>query len=85
MQLAVHMDGPQVVSLVERVLFLKTLPWFADAPPDPLAVIAESIALGRDVGVESATGTGKTYEAAVLSLWFIACFADAIVITTAPK
>jgi phage terminase large subunit len=56
-----------------------------DGTPDPLAAIAEGLAAGQDVGVESGTGTGKTYEAAWLALWFLACFEDALVITTAPK
>lgn len=56
-----------------------------DGTPDPLAKIASSIAAGEDVGVESATGTGKTYLAAILVLWFIACFENAVVVTTAPK
>lgn len=39
----------------------------------------------RDVGVEAATGTNKTFMAACLTLWFLACFEDAEVITIAPK
>lgn len=56
-----------------------------DGTPDPLARMCEAIATGQDCGVESATGTGKTYLAAALALWFVACFEDALVITTAPK
>ncbi|MGJ0510204.1 MAG: hypothetical protein ACR652_24420 [Methylocystis sp.] len=56
-----------------------------DGTVDPLAVVCEAIAEGRDCGVESATGTGKTYLAAALCLWFVACFSDALVVTTAPK
>lgn len=55
-----------------------------DGTVDPLAVIAEALADGKDCGVESATGTGKTYLAAGLVLWFNACWADSLVITTAP-
>ncbi len=56
-----------------------------DGSPDPLATICSEIAEGRDVAVESGTGTGKTYLAAGIALWFLACFPDALVVTTAPK
>lgn len=56
-----------------------------DGTPDPLAELARAIARGEDTGVESATGTGKTYELGWLALWFCACFEDSLVITTAPK
>lgn len=55
-----------------------------DGTPDPLATICEALADGMDCGVESATGTGKTYLAAGLALWFNACWPDSLVITTAP-
>jgi phage terminase large subunit len=55
-----------------------------DGTPDPLCAIADAIAAGHDVGVESATGTGKTFLGAGLALWFQACFEDSLVITTAP-
>lgn len=56
-----------------------------DGTPDPLVVIAERIASGRDVGVESGTGVGKTFLGGWLAPWFLVCFRDAIVVTTAPK
>lgn len=56
-----------------------------DGTVDPLAVMCEAIAAGKDCGAESATGTGKTFLAAALCLWFVACFEDALVVTTAPK
>lgn len=56
-----------------------------DGTKDPLAAICTAIALGEDVGVESGTGTGKTFLAAAIALWFLACFQDALVVTTAPK
>ncbi|HZW38545.1 MAG TPA: hypothetical protein VFF33_04520 [Ignavibacteriaceae bacterium] len=37
------------------------------------------------VGVESATGTGKTFIGALITFWFIECFPNSIVVTTAPK
>lgn len=56
-----------------------------DGTPDPLAVIAENIARGNDVAVESGTGVGKTFLGGWLAPWFLVCFRDAIVVTTAPK
>lgn len=56
-----------------------------DATPDPIVAVAEAIGRGEDVGVESATGVGKTFAGAWIALWFLACFPDAIIITTAPK
>ena len=56
-----------------------------DGTPDPLFEVCEAIRQGQDCGVESATGTGKTFLAAGLALWFHACFEDSLVITTAPK
>lgn len=58
-------------------------PW--DGTPDPLVAIARALAVGKDVGVEAATGTQKTYTGALLVLWFLACFVDGIVVTAAPK
>ncbi len=58
-------------------------PW--DGSPNPLVMATEALSMGRDVGIESATGTGKTYFAAAVALWFNTCFPDALVITTAPK
>jgi phage terminase large subunit len=56
-----------------------------DGTPDPLAVICDAIAAGVDTGVESAIGTGKTYLAAAIALWFNASWRDSIVLTTAPR
>ena len=56
-----------------------------DGTPDPLAAVCEGLAAGNDVGVESGTNVGKTYLAGALSLWFLACFEDALVVTVAPK
>lgn len=55
-----------------------------DGTPDPLVAICEGVAAGKDVGVESGTGTGKTFLGAGLGLWYNACFEDSLVITTAP-
>ena len=56
-----------------------------DGDKDPIIMLLEALARGEDVGVESATGVGKTYIAACIVLWFLACFEDSIVITAAPK
>jgi phage terminase large subunit len=56
-----------------------------DGDRDPLVRAMEAIADWQDCGVESATGTGKTFLAACLVFWFLACFEDALVITSAPK
>jgi hypothetical protein len=56
-----------------------------DGTPDPLVVVAQALADWNDVGVESGTGTGKSFFVAVLILWFLACFEDSLVNTHAPK
>ena len=56
-----------------------------DGTPDALAAVLEGLAEGVNVGVESATGTGKTFVGACIVLWFLACFEDSIVVTAAPK
>jgi hypothetical protein len=78
-----------VLDIPEETIRWSRYPGYAfhtwDGTPDPLAVIAEALAAGQDVGVESGTGTGKTFEAGWLALWFFACWKDAIVGTSAPK
>lgn len=56
-----------------------------DGTPDPLVAIAEGLVAWEDVGVESGTGTGKSFFAACLILWFLACWEGARVFTFAPK
>jgi len=56
-----------------------------DGDKDPLATTLEALANWQDVGIESATGVGKTYIAACVTLWFLACFPDSLVPTVAPK
>lgn len=56
-----------------------------DGTRDPIVAILEALANWEDVGVESATGTGKTFIGACIVLWFLACFEDSIVVTVAPK
>ena len=56
-----------------------------DGSADPLSGVLEALARGEDVGVESGTGTGKTFLGAAVVLWFLACWEDSIVVTAAPK
>jgi hypothetical protein len=56
-----------------------------DGSPDPLAQIAEALADWQDVGVESGTGTGKSFWLAVLILWFLASWENALAFSFAPK
>lgn len=55
-----------------------------DGDSDPLVKIFDGLSAGKNVGVEAATGTQKTYTAACLVFWFQACFENSLVITVAP-
>lgn len=56
-----------------------------DGTPDPIAMIFDEVSEWRDVGVESGTGTGKTFGLACLSLAFLAVYPGSLVVTSAPK
>lgn len=56
-----------------------------DGDKDPMIQILDALVAWNDCGVESATGTGKTFLAACITLWFLACFKDSLVVTGAPK
>lgn len=57
-----------------------------DGTVDPFVVVPESVANDRNVGVESATGTGKTFVGGVLLVpWYLTVFEQSLVVTTAPK
>jgi phage terminase large subunit len=56
-----------------------------DGTPDPLSVILEALANWEDVGVEAATGTQKSFTAACIIFWFLACWRNSLVNTYAPK
>lgn len=90
-----HYQHDPVAFLVRELGFSEgSLRWSAwpeyvrhewDGTPDPLVAIAEGLAAGEDVGVESAAGTGKSFQAAGLMLWFLASWRNARVYTYAPK
>lgn len=61
------------------------LPRIWDGTPDPLSTMLKGLVEWQNVGVESATTTGKTFGAAAVVLWFLGSFRDALVITVAPK
>lgn len=82
--------------MVERLGFRpETIDWtllpeYADHKWDgtinPLKTILDCLALGvKRIGVESATGTGKTKLGAGIVLWFLECFDNSMIVTTAPK
>jgi len=56
-----------------------------DGSVNPFMKILNSVMENRWVGIESATGTGKTFFGALLTFWFLECFENALVVTTAPK
>jgi hypothetical protein len=56
-----------------------------DADKDPLALAWQHIADNHWVGVESATGIGKTFFLARVVFWFLDCFENSLVVTTTPK
>lgn len=79
-----------VLGMDERTLRWSLNPGYEshrwDGTPDPLVAALEGLADWRDVGVEAGTGTQKTYVlGAGGTLWFLACFPDAVVVTVAPK
>lgn len=56
-----------------------------DGTFDPLFKAWKNIAEGNWTGVESAVGTGKTYILSRIVFWYLDCFENALVITSAPK
>lgn len=56
-----------------------------DGTPDPLVAMLDGLVAWDDVGVESGTGTGKSFTAACAILWFLAVWDGARVFTFAPK
>ena len=56
-----------------------------DGTPNPLVAVLNALAEWRWVGVEGATGAGKTFLAAGIMLWFLETWPNSLVITTATK
>lgn len=56
-----------------------------DGTEEPLQAILDALVDWSDVGVESGTGTGKSFLAACVVLWFLAVYENARVYTYAPK
>lgn len=56
-----------------------------DGDEEPFVNAAHALGAGEWVAMESATGTGKTFFAALTALWFLDVFEDARVVTIAPK
>lgn len=56
-----------------------------DGTRNPFMKVLETLADGKWCGVESATGVGKTFLGAAITLWFLESFENSRVITTAPK
>lgn len=57
-----------------------------DGTPDPLKVVLDAMSSGeRRIGVESGTGTGKTFLLMAIIFWFLACWRNSTVVTIAPK
>jgi len=56
-----------------------------DGTPNPLMKILDALVNWNWAGVESATGTGKTFIGALIVMWFLESFENALVVTTAPK
>ena len=56
-----------------------------DGTKDPIKKMLEALAHKRWPAVEGGTGVSKTFFAACAALWFLECFEDSMVVTTAPK
>ena len=56
-----------------------------DGSVNPLFKAWYELGQGNWVGIESATGTGKTYTLARIVYWFLDCFQNSQVYTSAPK
>lgn len=56
-----------------------------DADKNPLMEAWRKLAEGENVGIEAATGTGKTYFLSRVVYWFLDVYPDSLVVTSAPK
>lgn len=56
-----------------------------DATPNPFWTAWKSVAKNRHTAIKSATGTGKTYTFARIVYWWLDCWENSKVFTSAPK
>jgi len=56
-----------------------------DGTPDPFYHAFKALSNGKWVGIESATGTGKTWCLPRMIFWYLDVFPNSLVVTTAPK
>ena len=56
-----------------------------DGTPDPFYEVFLSLARGENVAVESSTNIGKTFITPRLIYWFLDCFHNSLIVTTAPS
>lgn len=77
-----------VLSIPEHTLVWSQNPGYEshtwDGTPDPIAAFLCALADNEDVGIESATGTGKSFALAIATCWFLGSFEGARVFTFAP-
>jgi hypothetical protein len=84
--MAHYQDDPIGFMTAELGIRRETLVWSElpeyeghiwDGTPDPLAAWFRATAEWKDVGVESGTGTGKSFGLALVKLWFLASWQGA--------
>lgn len=56
-----------------------------DGTKDPILTAWTALAEGKWAAISSGTGLGKSHDAASIVLWFLDCYENAFVITTAPQ
>lgn len=79
----------EVLGIPSWTIRWSELPEYADhewdGTPDPLATAVEALARGQDVGIESCTGSGKSFTLGWAQLWFVSCWHGARVFSWATK
>ena len=82
-------EPPVVLKHDQRTICKKDPLWFIThrlgvKPWNKQAEILKALAANKHVAVRSCNGSGKTFTAALATLWWLAAYDEAIVITTAP-
>lgn len=81
-----YQDDPIGFCVQELGIRRETLVWSSnpgyenhqwDGTPDPIVAWFDALVDWKDVGIESATGTGKSFGLALTKLWFLACWQGA--------